>query len=495
MLNKILKLSRALLLMTAVAVASEQPAKLDANLGAGDTRQQCVWNTGDSHKMHYPQLPDEDGWDVNATYPEVVADDWRCSDTGYVEDIHFWGSWRHDDIGEIAFFQVAIHSNIPEDPPNIPYSRPADDFLWAFDLPIEWADVVPIQLPTPMEGWYDPTTGEIYYNDHSWYFQYNFCLSDWIDENQMFYQQEGEIYWLEIMAVVIDPVNTKWGWKSSEDHFMDDAVWAETQFRDWQELYEPGSGGGEPIINQFWIGFDATGIPVSLTTGGTDYYDDGASLNGWYYYQNTGWWNIWFFDHPFDPERYKEIYISFAWFPTESPYYIEIAVNWSTPDWPPDLPPPIPPLAPNEEDLYIHREFLPVAEPGFYEFPITVPDYNPEWVSVDVMGMNVEISPGTGYIEHTCIGLPVSMDMAFVITTSSTYECGDADGSGAVDIDDVVYLINYIFAGGPPPNPLAAGDADCSGGVDIDDAVYIITYIFAGGPPPCDLDGDGIPDC
>ena len=30
---------------------------------------------------------------------------------------------------------------------------------------------------------------------------------------------------------------------------------------------------------------------------------------------------------------------------------------------------------------------------------------------------------------------------------------GDADGSGFVDIDDVVYLINYIFAGGPVPMP------------------------------------------
>ncbi len=28
---------------------------------------------------------------------------------------------------------------------------------------------------------------------------------------------------------------------------------------------------------------------------------------------------------------------------------------------------------------------------------------------------------------------------------------GDADGSGGVDIDDVVYLINYIFGGGPAP--------------------------------------------
>ncbi len=64
--------------------------------------------------------------------------------------------------------------------------------------------------------------------------------------------------------------------------------------------------------------------------------------------------------------------------------------------------------------------------------------------------------------------------------------CGDCDNSGLVDIDDAVYLITYIFASGPPPDPLEKGDVDWSGAVDIDDVVYLITYIFAGGPPPCD---------
>jgi hypothetical protein len=65
---------------------------------------------------------------------------------------------------------------------------------------------------------------------------------------------------------------------------------------------------------------------------------------------------------------------------------------------------------------------------------------------------------------------------------------GDADGSGAVDIDDVVYLINYIFGGGPPPQvDNCCGDADGSGAVDIDDVVYLINYIFGGGPPPIEI--------
>jgi subtilase family serine protease len=77
----------------------------------------------------------------------------------------------------------------------------------------------------------------------------------------------------------------------------------------------------------------------------------------------------------------------------------------------------------------------------------------------------------------------------------SACECGDADDSGSIDIDDVVYLIQYIFAGGPPPDPYQAGDVDCSGGIDIDDVVYLINYIFLDGYAPCDIDGDGFPDC
>ena len=72
-----------------------------------------------------------------------------------------------------------------------------------------------------------------------------------------------------------------------------------------------------------------------------------------------------------------------------------------------------------------------------------------------------------------------------MIAGCEDFVCGDANGSSEVDIDDVVYLIFYIFAGGQPPDPMAAGDPDCSGEVDIDDVVYLITYIFAGGPQPC----------
>jgi hypothetical protein len=63
--------------------------------------------------------------------------------------------------------------------------------------------------------------------------------------------------------------------------------------------------------------------------------------------------------------------------------------------------------------------------------------------------------------------------------------CGDVNGSDAVDIDDVVYLIFYVFSGGSAPEPIEAGDVNCSSGIDIDDIVYLIQYVFQGGPEPC----------
>ncbi len=63
--------------------------------------------------------------------------------------------------------------------------------------------------------------------------------------------------------------------------------------------------------------------------------------------------------------------------------------------------------------------------------------------------------------------------------------CGDFDASGQNDIVDVVYLVNYIFAGGPAPQDDGLGDVDCSQQVNIADAVYLVNYIFVGGPEPC----------
>ncbi len=61
---------------------------------------------------------------------------------------------------------------------------------------------------------------------------------------------------------------------------------------------------------------------------------------------------------------------------------------------------------------------------------------------------------------------------------------GDADSNGIITISDAVFLITYIFGGGPAPSPLSRGDADCNGLITISDAVMLITYVFGAGPVP-----------
>ncbi len=65
------------------------------------------------------------------------------------------------------------------------------------------------------------------------------------------------------------------------------------------------------------------------------------------------------------------------------------------------------------------------------------------------------------------------------------YQCGDANCDGTVTASDAVYLINYLFRSGPPPNPVEAGDANCEGTVNSADVIYLLNYLFRNGLPPC----------
>ncbi len=68
---------------------------------------------------------------------------------------------------------------------------------------------------------------------------------------------------------------------------------------------------------------------------------------------------------------------------------------------------------------------------------------------------------------------------------------GDVDGgSFDTDISDLVYLVTYMFSGGPPPPCVVDGyfaETDMNGsgaGPDISDLVYTVSYMFSGGPNP-----------
>jgi len=62
---------------------------------------------------------------------------------------------------------------------------------------------------------------------------------------------------------------------------------------------------------------------------------------------------------------------------------------------------------------------------------------------------------------------------------------GDVNGDKKVTVSDVVYLINFLFKGGPAPKPYRAGEVNCDGYVTVADVVCLVNYLFKGGKAPC----------
>jgi bacillopeptidase F len=103
--------------------------------------------------------------------------------------------------------------------------------------------------------------------------------------------------------------------------------------------------------------------------------------------------------------------------------------------------------------------------------------------SIKQILMNTAVDLGT-HGEDNAFGWGI-ID-AYAAVSAVLLKHGDADGSGIINIADVVFLLNYLFVNGPPPVPLLAGDANCDGVVNDADVVYLINYLFVNGPaPPC----------
>ena len=227
------------------------------------------WDPGDTHKMHWPQLPDltPDGMDVLASLAieplpqpalKVLADDFRCASTGPITDIHIWGSWLNDQLPpatDHGTFMLAIYDDIPAGTAGIDHSRPGQ-LLW--DMKFRPGEYIAREYAFAQEAFYDPNLDQIIGQDTS-VWQYNF----FIDEPLALQQQEGNIYWLAV--VNIDPNNdgvvdasdvlavqagaNRFGWKTSQDNFNDDAVYIDLE-------------------NIFGLPVDAIGPPVGAASPG-----------------------------------------------------------------------------------------------------------------------------------------------------------------------------------------------------------------------------------
>jgi len=60
---------------------------------------------------------------------------------------------------------------------------------------------------------------------------------------------------------------------------------------------------------------------------------------------------------------------------------------------------------------------------------------------------------------------------------------GDANNDQIINLLDIVYLIDYLYKGGPAP-VFYCGDVNVDGVINLLDIAYLIAYLYQGGPPP-----------
>jgi len=226
-----------------------------------------------SEPTKWVQPPDPNGWDVNVTTPKLLADDFLCRETNWISDIHLWGSWGWEQPGVITRIHLSIHDDVPAGL-DTPWSHPGRE-LWSREIdPSTYGGVVIGPWGTGVQGWYDPNTGEAIYPDHYTIWQVNVFLKpeDW------FLQQGSDtapiVYWLDVQVDVDGPTGMEaFGWKTSIQHWNDDAVWADwlpgtpkPVGDQWQELRDPFTG--QSLDLAFAITTTPVPEPGLLATGG-----------------------------------------------------------------------------------------------------------------------------------------------------------------------------------------------------------------------------------
>ncbi|MFZ5829289.1 MAG: hypothetical protein ACOY3P_04340 [Planctomycetota bacterium] len=223
-------------------------------------------------------------------------------------------------------------------------------------------------------------------------------------------------------------------------------------------LVTPALAQSEPVQNSFWIevGGSADSWNTPFTGGGDGYVTptDGP----WFLYAGNagetlgqsdpwgnlnpqpGWVNQWWYDHPYDPTRWKIVRLVFDWGVVDPSQDggANIIINYTLPGWNDQQGHEQQPPLPGDGDPFIGRIIvdslweqaaaglgpLQAGTPMPYDKTFDLRrdfdiPFNPEWISVDVVGYNFVISSADipGSIYHECVPEPGMFGLALAVAT------------------------------------------------------------------------------
>ena len=212
-------------------------------------------------KMHFPQRPDPQGWDV-CLRQMAVADDFLCTQTGPLTGINFWISWKDNLADNVMRWEIAIYSDAN--------GRPGEP-LWKYQ---EGNLAILPETPAP-QGWLCPCSPAeaILPDNHTWR-----ALVIINEIKDPFQPTQGNTYWLVVRAntTLYDPLyaapqaQPEVGWENALDHWRQPAQWQywplNTTAVGWRPLMTPA---GAPIDMAFVLTGENT-QPPALDFGDAD---------------------------------------------------------------------------------------------------------------------------------------------------------------------------------------------------------------------------------
>jgi hypothetical protein len=207
----------------------------------------CCPETNGVKFAQQPRIPG--GLDVNASrspstgQPLVLADDFRCTDTGPVTDIHLWGSWLRDSIDPNVLFTLSIWSDVPKKT-NGTVVIPSHPGIQLWSEPFGPGEYYQCLYSNRVEQFFDPSIPAILGPDTNVYY---LCFYPKNPFRQTGTAAAPTNYWLAVNAQTTAGNQQLFGWHTSYQYYNDDAVW-----------------GNGPVPAAWTPMADPQGLPLSM---------------------------------------------------------------------------------------------------------------------------------------------------------------------------------------------------------------------------------------
>src|SRR6267142_4121988 len=200
----------------------------------------------ETNVLKYVQIPPTDGgYDVWDSGPWALADDFICTNTGPITDIHLWASWLNNNVDFNTTFWLGIYDDVAavtNGPVLIP-SRPGTNLVWQqYFGPGQYSQSL---VPGGIGQFYNPQPPGVMGSGGQTYY---YCFYPSNPPVQTGTLTQSKTYWLAVYAMPSQATSFLFGWKSAQLQQHD--ISTRTPWgggapitTDWRPNYNPNNFG------------------------------------------------------------------------------------------------------------------------------------------------------------------------------------------------------------------------------------------------------------